>query len=81
MVFGMTPIAIGLGEGSETRAPMAIATIGGLLSSLFLTLVVVPVVYDFLDELQSKFTKKRQPETAIDTQIQKSEDSNAGGTK
>jgi HAE1 family hydrophobic/amphiphilic exporter-1 len=81
MVFGMMPIAIGLGEGSETRAPMAIATIGGLLSSLFLTLVVVPVVYDFLDELQSKFTKKRQPETAIDTQIQKSEDSNAGGTK
>ena len=81
MVFGMTPIAIGLGEGSETRAPMAIATIGGLLSSLFLTLVVEPVVYDFLDELQSKFTKKRQPETAIDTQIQKSEDSNTGGTK
>ncbi|HAS18000.1 MAG TPA: hypothetical protein DCR39_09010, partial [Nitrospiraceae bacterium] len=40
MVFGMMPIALGIGEGSETRAPMAIATIGGLLTSLFLTLVV-----------------------------------------
>jgi len=58
MVFGMMPIAIGIGEGAETRAPMAIATIGGLLTSLFLTLVVVPVAYDLFDELQEKFKKK-----------------------
>lgn len=58
MIFGMMPIAIGIGEGAETRSPMAIATIGGLLSSLFLTLVVVPVVYDLFDDLQGKFMKK-----------------------
>jgi hydrophobic/amphiphilic exporter-1 (mainly G- bacteria), HAE1 family len=57
LVFGMLPIALGIGEGAETRAPMAIATIGGLLTSLLLTLVVVPVVYDLFDELQYKLKK------------------------
>lgn len=57
MVFGMMPIAIGIGEGAETRAPMAIATIGGLLTSLFLTLVVVPVAYDLFDDLQKKLMR------------------------
>ncbi len=57
IVFGMLPIALGIGEGAETRAPMAIATIGGLLTSLLLTLVVVPVVYDLFDELQYKLKK------------------------
>ncbi|MEW6326568.1 MAG: efflux RND transporter permease subunit [Thermodesulfobacteriota bacterium] len=60
MVFGMMPIAIGIGEGAETRAPMAIATIGGLLTSLFLTLVVVPVAYDLFDDLQRKFMWKKK---------------------
>ncbi len=59
MVFGMIPVAIGFGEGSETRAPMAIATIGGLLTSLFLTLIVVPVAYDIFDEIQNKFTRHK----------------------
>ena len=59
IVFGMIPVAVGFGEGSETRAPMAIATIGGLLTSLFLTLIVVPVVYDLFDQLQEKFTKRK----------------------
>jgi HAE1 family hydrophobic/amphiphilic exporter-1 len=54
MVFGMLPIAIGIGIGSETRSPMAIAVIGGLLTSLFLTLIVVPVVYTLLDDLFKK---------------------------
>ena len=57
MVFGMMPIALGIGEGSETRAPMAIATIGGLLTSLFLTLVVIPVVYDVFDDLWGRFKR------------------------
>lgn len=58
MVFGMMPIALGIGEGAETRAPMAIAAIGGLLTSLFLTLVVVPAAYDLFDDIQQKFMKK-----------------------
>ncbi|MBE0425942.1 MAG: efflux RND transporter permease subunit [Nitrospirae bacterium] len=58
LILAMTPIAAGIGEGAETRTPMAVIVIGGLLSSLLLTLVVVPVVYDLLDDLQSKFFKK-----------------------
>jgi hydrophobic/amphiphilic exporter-1 (mainly G- bacteria), HAE1 family len=58
MIFGMMPIAIGIGEGAETRAPMALATIGGLLTSLLLTLIVVPVAYDLFDELQMKLIKR-----------------------
>lgn len=59
IVFGMLPIALGIGEGAETRSPMAIATIGGLLTSLFLTLVVVPVAYDLFDEIQERLRRKR----------------------
>ncbi len=51
MIFGMLPTAIGTGEGSESRQPMAVAIIGGLISSTFLTLLVVPVVYSLLDPL------------------------------
>ena len=59
MIFGMMPIAIGIGEGAETRSPMAIATIGGLLTSLFLTLIVVPAAYDLLDDLEGKLIRKK----------------------
>ena len=58
MIFGMLPVAFGVGEGSETRSPMGIAVIGGLLSSLFLTLVVVPAAYDFFDDWISRFTER-----------------------
>jgi len=51
MVFGMLPIALGTGAGSESRAPMAAAVIGGLVASTLLTLVVVPVVYTYLDDV------------------------------
>jgi len=51
MVFGMLPVALGLGSGGGSRAPMAITVIGGLLTSTLLTLVVVPVVYTLLDDL------------------------------
>jgi HAE1 family hydrophobic/amphiphilic exporter-1 len=58
MVFGMLPLALGVGEGSETRAPMAHAVIGGVLASTFLTLLVVPVVYTYLDDLE-RYLKRR----------------------
>ncbi|NKB66016.1 MAG: MMPL family transporter [Candidatus Latescibacteria bacterium] len=48
-VLGLLPMALGLGEGAEIRAPMAITVIGGLLFSTLLTLVVVPVVYTLVD--------------------------------
>lgn len=47
--LGMIPLAMGLGEGTEIRAPMAITVIGGLLASTLLTLVVIPVMYQILD--------------------------------
>ena len=50
MIFGMLPTALALGEGGEFRAPMARAVIGGLITSTLLTLVVVPVVYTYLDD-------------------------------
>jgi HAE1 family hydrophobic/amphiphilic exporter-1 len=59
MVFGMLPTALKIGEGSESRAPMAIAVIGGLITSTLLTLVVVPVVYSLIDDLENKFKKKK----------------------
>ena len=48
-VLGLLPMALGLGEGSEMRTPMAITVIGGLLTSTMLTLLVVPVMYSLLD--------------------------------
>ncbi|MGV7209569.1 efflux RND transporter permease subunit [Oxalobacteraceae bacterium A2-2] len=51
MVFGMLPMAIGMGDGGETQAPMGRAVIGGVLTSTLLTLVVVPVAYTYLDNL------------------------------
>ncbi len=51
MVFGMFPLAFALTEGSEVRAPMGQAVIGGVITSSLLTLVVVPVVYCYMDDL------------------------------
>jgi HAE1 family hydrophobic/amphiphilic exporter-1 len=50
MIFGMLPLALALGSGAEMRAPMARAVIGGLITSTFLTLLIVPVVYSVLDD-------------------------------
>ena len=51
MIFGMVPLAFALSEGAEQRAPMGQAVIGGVITSSLLTLVVVPVVYCYLDDL------------------------------
>ena len=50
MIAGMTPIAMGLTPGAEGRSPMAVAVIGGLITSTLLTLVVVPVGYTIMDD-------------------------------
>lgn len=52
MAAGMVPTALALGEGSEFRAPMAIAVIGGLISSTLLSLVLVPVVYELIEDFE-----------------------------
>jgi len=53
MIGGMLPLALALGEGSESRAPMAHAIIGGVITSTLLTLIVVPVFYTYLDDMVS----------------------------
>ncbi|MEO5672156.1 MAG: efflux RND transporter permease subunit, partial [Ramlibacter sp.] len=58
MIFGMVPLAFALTEGSEQRAPMGQAVIGGVITSSLLTLVVVPVVYCYLDDLAEWFRRK-----------------------
>ena len=50
-ILGMLPIALGFGAGAELRAPMAVAIIGGLITSTLLTLVVVPVAYTLVDDI------------------------------
>ncbi|MEE8564702.1 MAG: efflux RND transporter permease subunit [Atribacterota bacterium] len=58
-VLALVPMAIGIGEGAELRVPMAITIIGGLTSSTFLSLIIVPIFYTFLDDLSQKITKRR----------------------
>jgi len=59
MIFGMMPIALATGAGSEWKNGMAWALIGGLTSSLFLTLIVVPVVYQVFDKIKEKLSAPR----------------------
>lgn len=60
MVIGMTPIALAQGDGADINRGLATVIIGGLLSSLLLTLVIVPVVYSIFDSLQRRFGKKEK---------------------
>ncbi len=64
-ILGLTPMALGLGEGAEVQAPLATAVIGGLLFSTVLTLVVIPVMYTIVDDMGSKMRRrfKRKPKT------------------
>jgi len=49
--LGTLPIALGVGAGAESRRPLGLAVVGGLLFSQFLTLVVTPVFYVYMDDL------------------------------
>lgn len=57
-IAGILPIAIGFGAGAESRRPMGVAVVGGMLTSTFLTLLVIPVVYTALSDLALKFRRK-----------------------
>jgi HAE1 family hydrophobic/amphiphilic exporter-1 len=71
MIFGMLPLALALTEGSEQRAPMGQAVIGGVITSSLLTLVVVPVVYCYMDDL-AQWLRRRWGVQPVD-------DANAAG--
>ena len=52
LLFAMIPLALKIGSGAESRSPMAIVVIGGMLTSTLLTLVLVPCAYTYLDDVQ-----------------------------
>jgi hydrophobe/amphiphile efflux-1 (HAE1) family protein len=65
MIGGMTPLALGIGEGGATQAPMGRAIIGGVITSTLLTLVVVPVLYTWLDRLSEWRRARRAGRAAL----------------
>jgi HAE1 family hydrophobic/amphiphilic exporter-1 len=58
MIMGMAPTALGIGQGAEWRQPMAIAVIGGLITSTVLSLVMVPVFYEMFDDVERWLKRK-----------------------
>ena len=73
MIFGMTPLALALGQGAEMRAPMARAVIGGLITSTILTLLVVPVVYTLLDDFAAWIHRRWSKANAIEADLHAAE--------
>lgn len=65
MIFGMTPLALALGEGAKQTSAMAHAVIGGLISSTLLTLIVTPVIFTYLDDL-GRFVQRLLPKAPTD---------------
>ena len=73
-IFGILPIAIGLGAGAESRRPLGLAVVGGMFFSTFLTLLIVPVVYTLL----ARFTGTKQPAEQVDEKSTKPESGTEG---
>ena len=65
-ILGLLPLAIGIGEGTEINQPMGIAVIGGLISSTFLSLYVVPVVYSLFDRETRFMNSKKRKQAKIE---------------
>ena len=61
--LGLLPMALGIGEGAEIRTPMALAVIGGLVTSTGLTLFIIPVIYLLVDSLQGRLLRRRSAPT------------------
>jgi HAE1 family hydrophobic/amphiphilic exporter-1 len=56
-ILGLIPLAVGGGEGAEIRNPLALTVIGGLAVSTLMTLIVVPVIYSFFEEIRGRSDK------------------------
>ena len=59
-ILAMLPLTFGFGESTSLRAPMALAVIGGLITSTVMSLIVIPCVFDVLDGIKDRFRKKNQ---------------------
>ena len=58
-IISMVPMALGIGEGLELMAPMAVSVMGGLIASTLLTLFIIPVLYAIVDDMETKSGKRR----------------------
>jgi HAE1 family hydrophobic/amphiphilic exporter-1 len=58
LIAGMVPVALGIGEGADFRAPLGRAIIGGVITSTLLTLLVIPTVYEILDETKERVVER-----------------------
>ena len=65
MTAGMMPIAVDLGGGSSFRQPMAVVVIGGLITSTVLSLLVVPVVFEIVDEIKQRLTPRHASDAVV----------------
>jgi HAE1 family hydrophobic/amphiphilic exporter-1 len=78
LIAGMIPVALGVGEGADFRAPLGIAVIGGVITSTLLTLLVIPTVYEILsdwrDALRARFARSSQPMTSATHQHPRPDD-------
>src|SRR5690606_37419857 len=66
MVFGMLPIALASGAGAEWKNGLAWVILGGLISSLFLTMIVVPVIYAIFDAIKARIAKGKPAQQSIE---------------
>ncbi len=80
MIFGMVPLAFSLGEGAEQRAPMGQTVIGGIITSSILTLVVVPVIYTYLDDFAVWLRRRWQGKAAAPASSSASSPAEGGTT-
>jgi HAE1 family hydrophobic/amphiphilic exporter-1 len=64
LIAGMIPVALGVGEGADFRAPLGRAVIGGVITSTVLTLIVIPTVYEILDEWRARLAARFRPRRA-----------------
>ena len=58
-IISMVPMALGIGEGLELMAPMAVSVMGGLIASTLLTLFIIPVLYAIVDDIETKRGSRR----------------------